>query len=81
MARKQSRDPLDRLDTPRVKPGCCRHNHPIVGRGPCRACERQLDRDCVEFQRDVFFGIYNAKGYTEKEWIAAGRPRETWRAA
>lgn len=59
--------------------GCCHHNHPLVGAGTCRSCQRQLDADCAEFQRDVFFGVYNRLGYTEREWMACGYAREAWR--
>lgn len=63
----------------RQRPGTCRHGTPIAT--ACRSCARQLDADCRAFERDVFFGKYNWRGYTEREWIAAGRSRESWRSA
>jgi len=38
------------------------------GCGPCRKCRAESDRNCAAFDRDVFFGLYNARGYTPAEW-------------
>jgi hypothetical protein len=47
----------------------------------CRACAAIADALDAQFQRDVFFGVYNARGYTPEEWAAKQRRDRDRRAA
>lgn len=51
------------------------------GCGPCEHCQQVAAEGERAFERAVFFGEYNRRGYTETEWIRAGYPRATWRDA
>ena len=65
----------------------CAHGRPwpvdptCSGPDHCRGCHKAVEAACLEFARDVFFGRYNWRGYTEREWVAAGYRRDEWRAA
>jgi len=61
------------------QPFHCRHGRTLAG--PCTACQLEVDEGAQAFEADVLAGVYNARGYTEREWIAAGYPRATWRTA
>lgn len=49
--------------------------------GPCARCHAASAAHSRAFDRAVFFGDYNRRGYTEAEWMRAGYPRDTWRDA
>lgn len=38
---------------------------------PCRKCRADVEQARKDFQRDVFLGIYDARGYTPAERKAA----------
>lgn len=41
--------------------------------GPCRHCEAANDQDVADHARDVFFGLYDAEGFTPNERAAMTR--------
>jgi hypothetical protein len=46
---------------------------------PCRSCESISERMDRAFDRDVFFGRLNDRGYSELEWKASRHAGEPWR--
>jgi len=62
-----------------MKPFTCAHGRTLAK--PCDACAVFVNAGVREFWRLVKAGVLNSKGYTEREWIASGRSRETWRTA
>ncbi len=46
---------------------------------PCQSCDRLCDQMDAAFARDVFFGKFNERGYTEAEWKASRFRGDPWR--
>lgn len=55
----------------------CRHRVSLFKK--CRGCQAEADRLQIAFERDVFLGTFNARGFTEREWINAGHTKASWR--
>jgi hypothetical protein len=48
-----------------------------TGCGPCAKCQRESDRSCAAFDRGVFFGLHDARGYTPAEARARDKVKVT----
>lgn len=46
---------------------------------PCPSCDRLCDEMDDRFERLVFLGHFNARGYTEAEWKASRHAGKPWR--
>lgn len=47
----------------------------------CAGCQASVEQGVKEFERQVLAGEFNWQGYTEREWVRAGHPKETWQDA
>ncbi len=56
---------MSREKTQKPSPLTCALSEPWMGKHP--KCEKEAARMAAEFDRDVFFGKYDAQGYTPNE--------------
>lgn len=61
----------------------CRHGIDVLdaARGLCPGCRSEVEAGCQRFDQLVAEGVYNVRGFTKREWIAAGYKAEHWQAA